>query len=62
MATFIINYVIRNEVGILVTVLTFSIRQVALLFAVSVAVAFLASYIPVKKIASKRPIDAIRDR
>lgn len=61
-ATFIINYVIRNEVGILVTVLTFSIRQVALLFAVSVAVAFLASYIPVKKIASKRPIDAIRDR
>ncbi len=61
-ATLIINYVLRYEIGILVTVLSFSIRQVLLLFAVSVLVAFLASYIPVKKIASKRPIDAIRDR
>lgn len=60
--TFIINFIIRNEIGILVTVLTFSIRQVLLLFAVSILVAFAASYIPVKKIASKRPIDAIRDR
>lgn len=60
--TYIINYVIRHEVGILITVLTFDIRQVALLFVVSIGVAFLASYLPVKKIASKRPIDAIRDR
>lgn len=60
--TSIINHVLRNEIGILITILTFDIRQVALLFLVSLGVAFLASYLPVKKIASKRPIDAIRDR
>ncbi len=60
--TAVINYFIRYRVGVLVTVLTFSLRQVLLLLAVSVLVAFLASFIPVKKIASKRPIDAIRDR
>lgn len=61
-ATAVINYVFRNEIGILVTVLSFTVRQVLLILAVSILVAFLASYIPVKKIASKRPIDAIRDR
>ena len=61
-ATTVINYVLRNELGILITVLNFDIRQVVLLFAVSTLVAFVASFIPVKRIASKRPIDAIRDR
>lgn len=60
--TAFINYFIRKEAGILVTVLSFSARQIILLFAVSLLVAFLASYLPVKRIASKRPIDAIRDR
>jgi len=58
-ATIIFNTVLRNDIGILITVLNFSIRQVLLLFAVSLAVAALASFFPVKKIASKRPIDAI---
>ena len=61
-ATTIINSLIRNEAGVLVTVLSFSIRQVALLLAVSILVAFVASFLPVKRIASKRPIDAIRGR
>ncbi len=61
-ATIIINNILRNQVGILITILSFDLRQVILLFFVSVAVAFIASYIPVKRIASKRPIDAIRDR
>ena len=61
-ATMLFNHLFRNEIGTLITVLNFGIRQVILLFAVSVLVAFVASYIPVKKIASKRPIDAIRDR
>ncbi len=60
--TSIINYIIRHEAGILITVLTFDLRQVILLLGVSLAVAFIASFIPVKKIASKKPIDAIRDR
>ena len=61
-ATTIINSLIRNEAGVLVTVLSFSVRQVALLLAVSILVAFVASFLPVKRIASKRPIDAIRGR
>ncbi len=60
--TAIINSVIRNETSILVTILSFSVRQIALLFVISISVAFLASFIPVKKIASKRPIDAIKNR
>ena len=61
-ATLIINFVIRNQIGILITLLSFDIRQIALLLGVSILVAFVASYIPVKRIASKRPIDAIRGR
>ena len=48
--------------GVLVTVLSFGVRQVALLLIVSIFVAFAASFLPVKRIASKRPIDAIRGR
>ena len=61
-ATIIINGILRTNYGILITVLSFGIRQIALLLAVSIAVAFTASFIPVKKIASKRPIDAIREK
>ncbi len=61
-ATLIINSFIRNEAGVLVTVLNFGVRQVVLLLAVSMVVAFAASFLPVKRIASKRPIDAIRGR
>ncbi len=60
--TNVANSLFRSEMGILVTILSFGPRQIALLFAISVVVAFLASFIPVKKIASKRPIDAIRNR
>ena len=59
--TAIINAAFRNN-GILVTVLHFGIRQVVLLLIISVGIAAVASFIPVKKIASKKPIDAIRNR
>ncbi|MBQ2705081.1 MAG: ABC transporter ATP-binding protein/permease [Clostridia bacterium] len=61
-ATSIINFAMREYTGILVTALNFGIRQVLLIMAVSLLVAFVASYIPVKRIASKRPVDAIRER
>ena len=61
-AVALINWAIRSETGILVTILSFGLRQVLLLFAVSLFVAVLASFFPVKKIASKKPIDAIRGR
>ncbi len=60
--TAIINWAIRHETGLLITLLHFGIRQVVLLLFVSILIAAVASFIPVKKIASKRPIDAIRDR
>ncbi|MEE1161154.1 MAG: FtsX-like permease family protein, partial [Acutalibacteraceae bacterium] len=60
--TVIINQLMRTEVGILITILSFGIRQLVLLLAVSIFVAFIASFLPVKRIASKRPIDAIRNR
>ena len=61
-ATAIINAVLKKNVGILITVFSFSLRQIVLLFAVSILVAFIASFFPVKKIASKKPIDAIRNK
>ena len=61
-ATVIINQLMRTEVGILITILSFGIRQLLLLLAVSIFVAFIASFLPVKRIASKRPIGAIRNR
>lgn len=60
--TKLFNSFTRYEAGILISVLTFSIRQVILLLFVSMAVAAVASFIPVKRIASKRPVDAIRNR
>lgn len=60
--TQVINAVIRKNAGVLITLLTFGPRQIILLLFVSVFIAFVASFIPVYKIASKKPIDAIRDR
>jgi ABC-type lipoprotein release transport system permease subunit len=57
-----INLLIKSSTGILLTVLTVSIRQAILLFGVCLLSAFIACYLPVRKIAAKRPIDAIRDR
>lgn len=60
--TALINSTIRKDVGLQVTVLAFGIRQVLVLFAISVIVAVIATYLPVRKIASKKPIDAIRNK
>ena len=60
--TTVINRTIRTQLNVLVTVLGFGIRQIALLLAVSLLVAALASFFPVRRIAAKRPIDAIRGR
>ncbi len=61
-ATAVINRVIRTDVGALITVLRFGPRQVLLLFAVSLLVAAVGSFLPVRRIAAKLPIDAIRNR
>ncbi len=60
--TMFLNNYLRTEYGLLITLLTIGIKQIGLIFGVSVGVAFVSSFLPVKKIASKKPIDAIRDR
>lgn len=61
-ATLIINNVLRTDYSVQITLLNFNIRQILLIFVISVAVAFIASLLPVKKIARKKPIDAIQNR
>jgi len=58
----IINKVIREDTFLSISILGFGIRQIIVLFALCVIISFAASFIPVKKIASKKPIDAIRNR
>ncbi len=60
--TYCINTILRENAGLLITVLHFGIRQILVIFLVSLAAAAIASFLPVKRIASKKPIDAIRDR
>jgi len=58
----VINGLVRNNVGLLLTILNVGPRQIILLFGICLLVAAAASFLPVRKIAAKRPIDAIRDR
>jgi ABC-type antimicrobial peptide transport system permease subunit len=60
--TALINRGVRNEVGLLITVVNFGLRQLSLLLLISIAVAAISSLLPVRRIAAKRPIDAIRNR
>ena len=57
-----VNALIKTSSGMLLTVLNVGIRQAVLLFGICLLSAFIACYLPVRKIAAKRPIDAIRDR
>ena len=61
-ASYFINDAVRNELGFPITLLHAGIRQVLLVFAVSLGVAFVGSFFPVRKIARKNPIDAMKDR
>lgn len=58
----LINTSLREQVGLQVTIFNFGVRQIGLLLAISVFVAIVASYIPVRGIARKRPVEAIRNR
>ena len=60
--TIVINSSLRDDTGLQISILTFGFRQIIVLFVLCVAIAAAASFLPVKKIASKKPIDAIRNR
>lgn len=61
-AVTLINNILREQAGLMLTLLTFGVRQIILLFGLCVLTAFLASFLPVFKIARKRPVDAINNR
>ena len=61
-AVTLINHVLRTRAGILITVLHFGVRQLLLLLAICIGGAAIASFLPVRRIAAKKPIDAIRDK
>ena len=61
-ASSIISTTIIEKLGVELVLLSTGIRQVALILGVSVLTAFLASLLPVYKIAKKQPIDAINNR
>ena len=55
-----LNSYIAKEYMLNITFLNFSIRQVLLMLAISLATAFVSSFGPVYAIAKKKPVDAIR--
>ncbi len=57
-----INMFLRDELGMDLTLLSFGIRQIALLLGVSVLVALISSFFPTYKIARKQPVDAMKGR
>lgn len=61
-ACYFINKSLLVNLGFNITLLTFGIRQLLLMFAVSFGVAFISSFIPVYRIARKNPIDSINNR
>ena len=59
-ACYFINRMFRNDYGFLITILHVGIRQLLLMLAVSILVAFISSFLPVYLTARKKPIEAIR--
>ena len=58
---FTLNTLVHNE-GLTVTLLSYGPRQFILMLVISIGVALLASFLPVNRIAKKKPVDAIKDR
>ncbi len=56
----LLNNMLRNEYGLQITLLNFGIRQIALMLAISVAVALISSFLPVYRLSRKKPIETIR--
>lgn len=54
-----LNNSLREDYNILITILSFSIRQVIVILFVSIFVAYISTFIPVYRFARKKPIDAI---
>lgn len=56
------NASLRSTYGLPITLLSFGIREIGLILLGCVATALVASFLPVLRIASKKPVDAIKNR
>ncbi len=56
------NASLRSTYGLPITLLSYGIREIGLILLGCVATALVASFLPVLRIASKKPIDAIKNR
>ena len=56
----IFNQFIQNVMQTDVVVINIGVRQILLMAAICVVTIIIAGYLPINKIASKKPIDAIR--
>ncbi|MBO4668259.1 MAG: FtsX-like permease family protein [Bacilli bacterium] len=57
-----INYSFRSNMNLMISVLRFGIRQIIIVLLITMFTAFIATFIPIFRIAKKKPIDAIRNR
>lgn len=61
-AVICINYSFRSNMNLMISVLRFGIRQIIIVLLITMFTAFIATFIPIFRIAKKKPIDAIRNR
>ena len=61
-AIYYINTSLREGVGLKLTIFNFGIRQIALILLISLFVSVVASFLPVHRIAKKKPVDAISNK
>lgn len=59
---FLINNLMKQELGFYLTLLSFGLRQVILLAIVSLIVALVATFLPTFRVSRMKPIDAIHNR
>lgn len=61
-AIYYINTSLREGIGLKLTVFNFGIRQIFLILLISLIVSVIASFLPVHRIARKKPVDAISNK
>ena len=59
-AGIVINSMVKSDLGIMIPISVFGIRQVVLIFAVSLAVTLIVSLIGSYVVSKRKPIDVIR--
>ena len=59
---FVINKTAASAWGIYATMMNFGVRQIFVILLISFAVAAIASFLPVYKLAKKKPVDVILNK